>query len=325
MYGEIMRVNFNLAFKKLWAIAFVLLTLPFFVGCDDDDDPVSPNADHFEAVGVYIHNNGVKTFDYFGPNITNPDTVLGPLELNVGDNGHWDIQFYNNSKEVIDGPDESNKFMVLEIKDTSIVQVNDAHNEVSSIVKSSDGWIQYQFNSGIYEAHIKGIQPNGETRLRVKVYHVDHYDFTSPEIKVAVRNQATTNLVKLLELSTELTLAYLNDPSVNDYYSTTFSDTLKLSAAGSKTLEAQFFTANMMETQSGYDIVEGSQFTPGVPVHSLKVESSNTGIATIDQTGLGDWEFKITGDASGMCNITVYIYHEDHIGKTFHNIPVIVE
>ena len=315
--------KFYLAFQKLW-ILFALFSITLTVGCDDDDDPVSPHGDHFEAVGVYIKSSGVKLFDYYGPDLSNPNDVLGPLQLNVGDNGHWHFNFYDSNKEIIDGPDDTDKFLVIEIKDTSVVEVWDAHNDISKIVESN-GWIQFHFNSGVYEGHMKGISANGDTRMRVKVFHVDHYDFTSPEIQVQVLNQVTTNLAKLFENTTELTVSYLDDSSLNSYYSATFSDTLKLSAAGSKTLEAKFFKATMTETQSGYDIQEGAQFSPPVPVHSLKVISSDENIVSIDQTGLGDWEFKITGNNAGSCNITAYIYHDDLVGKAFHSIPVTVE
>ncbi|ACF12518.1 hypothetical protein Ctha_0046 [Chloroherpeton thalassium ATCC 35110] len=319
-------MNFKSRFHIKFLVFALVSALFFTTACDDDDDGMSPNSEHFEANGVYISDGGVKVFDYFGPNLPNRDVVLGPIEINAGDNGHWDVNFYNESEQVVEGPiNESDKFLVIEIKDTSVVEVWDAHNEVKQTLKTTEGWTQYQFNTGVYGVHIKGLKPNEETRMKIKVYHIDHNDFTSPEIKVRVRNQVGTNLVKLFEGTTKRTHAYLNDASVNSYYSSTFGDTLNLNTGESKSLEAKFFQATMVEKQAGYEITEGDQFTPSVPLHSLNVITNNDVIASIDQENMDTWEFKLTGESAGTCTITVQIYHDGHLGKAFHSIPVKIQ
>ncbi len=171
---------------RLSVIVLSVFTLAILAGCKEDS--VSSHEDHFDAQGIYISSGGIKVIDYYGPDITTgTNTVLGPVPILVGENGHWDVQFYNSKKEIVDGPaDEADHFMVVELKDSTVATVDDEHKELRDNPTLVDGWYQYRFNSGVYDFHLVGIKSGAETNLRLKVFHVDHADFTSLQVKVKV-------------------------------------------------------------------------------------------------------------------------------------------
>ncbi|MBD3258423.1 hypothetical protein GF377_08310, partial [candidate division GN15 bacterium] len=92
--------------RLLALITAIALTALLAVGCSDDDDPISSQEDHFEAVGFLIYASGVPVLDYFGPdygpgdNIANMDTLFLSQGLNPG----WDSKFYNEDTVEINPP-----------------------------------------------------------------------------------------------------------------------------------------------------------------------------------------------------------------------------
>ncbi|MDH7514657.1 MAG: hypothetical protein QHI48_02105 [Bacteroidota bacterium] len=162
-------------------------------GCGKNDNPLAPHHDHFEAVGIRLSSSGVKLFEYFGPDLTSTND-LGPIPISVGDNGHWEVQFYNEDRSIVPGPDENEKFLVVEIEDVAIAVVIDPHANLRDTPRLVDGWMQYRFRSGVYHFHLQGVSAGGRTRMRIKVFHIDHADFTTLPIVLTVGERPARRL-----------------------------------------------------------------------------------------------------------------------------------
>ncbi len=290
-----MHVNFFTAFNKLWLVVFLFSTLTLAMGCDDDD-PLSPPEDHFEAVGLQIVKSGVVIFSYYGPDFA-PGTIEtdDTIKISQGLSDHWDVKFYDKDSTVIAPPDDADKSFSAVFSDPSVAEL---------------WW--HEGEEGEFEFHMRGLK-EGFTTVEFKVMHNDHADFTTLPIPVLV--DSTVNHGPPVEVQ-------LKDEDSGDLLATSYvvasssepNDTIKV-AEGNTTdhIVAYFFDDNSIK------------FQPGVPPHSLVVESGNTAIA--DTTGLEPdepWAFKITGKSADTTDITVKIMHGDNLGKPFKPITVVV-
>ncbi len=288
-----MRANFYSAFSKLWIVALLFSTLSFAVGCDDDD-PLSPPEDHFEAVGLQIVQSGNVIFSYYGPDYA-PGTTLtdDTIKISQGLSDHWDVKFYDEDSLVIDPPDDADKSFSAVFSDPTVAEL---------------WW--HEGEEGEFEFHMKGLK-EGFTTVEFKVLHNDHADFTTLPIPVMV--DTNVNHGPPVEVK-------LNDEDSGDLLATSYEMTSSseptdtISVTNGETTDhivAYFFDAN--------DI----KFQPGVPPHSLEVTSSNTAIADITGQEPGEpWAFKIEGKSEGTTEITVKILHDGSLGKEFKPISV---
>ncbi|NTW50492.1 MAG: hypothetical protein HGB19_12340 [Chlorobiales bacterium] len=263
-------------------------------GCSDDD-PVSTNGQHFDAAGVYITSSGVPVWDYFGPDYTAGDASAykDTISIMVGDNGHWKVQFYDNQKHIINAPSDANKFLAFEFEDTTVAQA---------------WW--HPGEEGTFDFHMKGLK-DGLTKVKIKVMHVDHPDFTTLWIPVVVKAQAHGEPIGIRlydeESSTLLATAYLDgrpEPTTGQFSVTHSQST--------NHIVAQFFDAG------------GIEFQPDSS-RTLDISSSNTSIVTISgQDAAEPWAFKITGISAGAAELTFKLLHSGTVEKTFKPVSVTV-
>ncbi|MBD3233371.1 MAG: hypothetical protein GF315_06570 [candidate division Zixibacteria bacterium] len=266
------------------------------IGCSDDDNPLTPQEEHFDAAGLIIYQSGATILDYFAPDYPPGTTEIDDtLFVSQGLNPHWNAKFYDEDRNVIDPPDNDNQHFGAEFADSDIAEL---------------WW--HEGDEGEFEFHINGLA-EGVTTVEFQALHVDHADFTTLPIPIVVD---TTVLhgepigVKLIDEESDslLATAYL-EGSGNPT-----QDTLRV-VGGETTdhIETIFFDEDDIE------------FWPGVPPHSLVVTSSDTTIAAITgQEPDEPWAFKLNGKSAGECTITVFIYYDGEIDKQFEEIPVTV-
>ncbi len=278
----------------IYSVLAALLILT--IGCSDDDNPLKPQEEHFDAVGLIIYQSGATILDYFAPDYApGTEEIDDTLFVSLGLNPHWEVKFYDEEKNIIDPPDDEDKHFGAEFADAGVAEL---------------WW--HEGEEGEFDFHIKGLTA-GSTTVEFQVLHVDHADFTTLPIPMVVDTTVLHDEpigVKLVDEESDslMATAYLEGSGIST------TDTLRV-AEGETTdhIETIFFDENDIE------------FWPGVPPHSLVVTSSDTAIVAITgQEQDEPWAFKLEGKSAGECTITVFIYHDGEVGKQFEEIPVAV-
>lgn len=152
----------NNKIKLLLSYIFILILL---FGCKKDDNPVIPQEDHFQAIGMAI-------FDATGAlkikilrGVTS-DT----LKAEVGKRtDHFSIQFYNSEEKLIPPPTNKEVKLDWNISDKFVVGV----------------W-QHPGEEGGYEFHLEGKQ-KGKTSIEFYIVHEGHNDYRTGLIPLEVK------------------------------------------------------------------------------------------------------------------------------------------
>ncbi|MCU0344774.1 MAG: hypothetical protein MUF28_13250 [Ignavibacterium sp.] len=266
-----------------------IILLSFFMISCSDDDPVTPQSDHFEAEGIVFLESGIKIADIFRGVTT--DTLFAPKG---GQTSGIDVKFYNSNKEMINPPNSAEQTLAWEIDNPNLVGV----------------W-QHPGEEGGFEFHLRGLV-EGITQMEFFVMHEGHADFRSGKITIKVEFDPNAHGepvgLKLYDEGTgTLLVTVKEDSSVVGAL---------ITAAGVTTdhIEVQFFDENNVE------------FQPDAIEHTINIISANTSIASI--TGLDPAEpfaFKVQGVSVGNTTLTIELLHNSIVEKTFLNIPVIVQ
>lgn len=143
-------------------LTFTVLAFSF-TSCSEDD-PVAPQDDHFEAIGVVLSNSGIKVLSILrGVTTDTLHATVGVLS------DHFDIQFYDEDEKIVDPPHDEHHTLGWEITDTSILEV-----------------VQDAGHEGEFEFHLRG-KKAGSTQIEFFILHEGHADFKSGKIPVIVR------------------------------------------------------------------------------------------------------------------------------------------
>ena len=149
---------FNRSIKKM--VTFSLLII-FTIGCGDDN-PVEPEEQHFEAIGLYMIANGDTIVSYVD------GIVSGTIEVTKGaQTTLLNIKYIAEDGDVGVPPSDEWSFGWTV-----------ADNSVAEVVASSEEQLQYQFR-------IEGMK-EGLTGITILLNHHDHKDFESKEIPITV-------------------------------------------------------------------------------------------------------------------------------------------
>jgi len=140
-----------------------ILVILLFGACSEDD-PVTPQEEHFEAIGVVLTTSGIQMVSILRGETS--DTLYAVVD-EISD--HLEVKFYNEDEQVVDAPDDGEKTLSWEIADTDIVEVH-----------QDDG------HDGEFEFHLKGLKP-GTTTIELFIMHAGHADFRSGKIPVVVQ------------------------------------------------------------------------------------------------------------------------------------------
>ncbi|WP_337872860.1 hypothetical protein [Ignavibacterium sp.] len=154
---------FSLILKRR-ILPILILSLSIFIfSCKDD--PLEPKLDHFEAEGIVFYQSGIKVAEIFRG--VTQDTLFAQVgQTSV----HFEVKFFDSSKNEMDPPDHTKQPFAWEIQDTSIVGI----------------W-QHPGEEGSYEFHLVGKQL-GVTNIEFFIMHEGHADFRSGIIPVKVIN-----------------------------------------------------------------------------------------------------------------------------------------
>ncbi|KUO58822.1 hypothetical protein APF79_11785 [bacterium BRH_c32] len=155
----------SIKIKSILYISIIFFTLFILIGCSKDDNPVTAQEDHFQAIGMAI-------FDATGA--LNVKILRGvtsdTLKAEVGKRSdHYSIQFYNNEEKLIPPPTSENVKLDWKIEDTSLVGI----------------W-QHPGEEGGYEFHLEGIK-KGNTTIEFYIVHEGHNDYRTGLIPVIVK------------------------------------------------------------------------------------------------------------------------------------------
>lgn len=151
--------------KSIRVKYFVILTLitSLFISCEDD--PVSNQEEHFEAIGTVIYDATGALAVSILRGVT-ADTLF----INVGElSDHFDVKFYDDDENIIDAPINGTAKLDYSIVDTSQIS-----------------WWQHPGEEGGFEFHLNG-KKIGVTTLELFIKHEDHNDYRSGGIPVRVK------------------------------------------------------------------------------------------------------------------------------------------
>lgn len=264
-----------------------ILALSFFIISCEDDDPISSQEEHFEAIGMVFYTSGIEI-----ARILRGETSDTLTTTEGGMSDHINIKYIDEDENIIDPPgDDGDKTLRWEIEDTGIADI----------------W-QHEGEEDSFEFHLEGLE-KGETSIEFFIYHNDHSDYRSGSIpiKIDAASEEThgkpIGLFLIAEDSGD-TLVTVNDSIVNNSLNVDVNTT-------SNHIIVKLFDAS------------GVEFQPLTPPHSLVVNVGDSSLLSI--TGQDDdepWAFKIKGLITGTTTITVIIMHEVAIGKEYVPINV---
>lgn len=285
---------------KYRLLGVAIVAILFIAGCGEDDK-ITNQEEHFDAVGILFRQSGVTVFDYYGPDYTASDSIASrdTLRLSLGLGPHLKAYFYDEDGEIINPP---------------LTPAEGGHQTFAATFtpqSMAELW-WHEGEEGNFEFHTRGFE-SGSGRVKFNVMHYGHSDFTTLPIPVVVDTVVLHDAPIGVKLRDEesgqlLATAWLAD-------SNKVQGNLSVSANDSTDhIEAIFFDK--------YDV----EFWPDVPPHSLVVTSANSAVVTIGgQEQEEPWAFKLYGHSAGATTVTVYIYHDGVVGKTFATIPVVVQ
>lgn len=142
----------------------LILVLPLMIlAACGEDDPVAPQEDHAEAVGLLLYRG-----DTLRASILRGVTT-DTLYATVGETGEdFDVRFYNEDEEVFEAHDDEVTFS-WEITDASVAEV-----------------VQDSGKEGKFEFRLRGKSP-GTTTIEFFILHEGHADFRSGLMPLVVR------------------------------------------------------------------------------------------------------------------------------------------
>lgn len=141
----------------------LLLSIMFFVSCNDDD-PVTPQEEHFEAIGTVIYNATGAEIARILRGVTT-DTLSAQVGV-LSD--HYRVKFINDDEEIVDPPENDEMSMEVVITDTNLLETETDE-------------------PGGFEFHLRGKAP-GITSIEIKIFHSGHSDYRSGLIPVKIEN-----------------------------------------------------------------------------------------------------------------------------------------
>lgn len=253
-------------FPLLILIAAAMLIL--VSGCKKEDDPVSPQEDHFQPEGLVVLSSTYDTLAYYFQGVVRPgDTLKAPAGNLLSP--HWTIEFLDASRRKIVYPSTATHKLGWTIADQSIAQL-------------------YRHDGEEWDFHLRGIS-EGKTTITFKILHGDHADFTSKPIPVLVDSAVHGEAAGMRIIDEESGTTLVNVPVG------------ATNPTGSLTVQKDSLTDHAVV----YFLDDtGVQFQPAVPPHALGFTIADTTIAAIVPAGEDEpWAFQVQGKRAGSTTV----------------------
>ena len=156
--------------KSLLLISTIIIFASILLGCNEEDDPIGPQEEHFEPVGMVIYDSGIKILDYYAPDYgVGVTEISDTIKIGLGLSPHYSLKFYDESKTLIDPPSDSDKTFGAEFTPAGIAALQwDAGEE------------------GNFEFHINGLAA-GITKAEFQILHAGHADFRTLLVPIQVQ------------------------------------------------------------------------------------------------------------------------------------------
>lgn len=149
--------------KYLLGVLITFLVLQFN-GCQKDDNPLTPEENHFEAIGMLIYDASGKQVVKILRGVTT-DT-LHAESGKISD--HFTVKFYNDEEKIVNPPISEHLKFNAKIDNETIAKF----------------W-QHQGDEGEFEFHIDG-KIKGKTLIEFFIEHEGHADFRTGKIPLKV-------------------------------------------------------------------------------------------------------------------------------------------
>ncbi|MBK7106405.1 MAG: hypothetical protein IPH62_14085 [Ignavibacteriae bacterium] len=142
---------------------FIFSLFTFLISCQDD--PVSNQEEHFEAIGTVIYDATGATVVSILRGVTDDTLKISNGELS----DHFSVKFYDENENIINPPSDENVKLGYEISDTTTAN-----------------WWQHEGEEGGYEFHFNGLK-SGVTTFELFIVHEGHNDYRSGLIPLVVK------------------------------------------------------------------------------------------------------------------------------------------
>lgn len=143
-----------------WLFIFLIIIL---INSCEEDDPIKPQEDHFEAIGVVLYESGIEI-----ARILRGETA-DTLIVEEGERtSHIDVKFFDEDENIIDPPESEEQILDWEFEDPAIAGI----------------W-QHEGEEGGFEIHLEGLSA-GETNVEFFIVHEAHADYRSGKIPVRI-------------------------------------------------------------------------------------------------------------------------------------------
>lgn len=154
---------YNKSFKFYF---FILMLGMLSINACSEDDPVAPQEEHFEAIGMIIETSGIRVASILRGE-TN-DTLYALVGVA---SDHFDVKFYDEDENIVDPPNDEDQTFDWQIDNPEILEV-----------------FQDEAHQGEFEFHLRG-KAEGSTFIEFFIMHLGHPDFRSGKFPVKVSAQ----------------------------------------------------------------------------------------------------------------------------------------
>ncbi|MCO6474257.1 MAG: hypothetical protein PHW27_06060 [Melioribacteraceae bacterium] len=149
---------------KSYIFIFVLGLIS--INACSEDDPVAPQEEHFEAIGMIIETSGIRVASILRGETD--DTLHAFVNI---DSDHYEVKFYDEDENIVDPPDDEDQTFDWQIDNPEILEVS-----------------QHEAHQGEFEFHLRG-KAEGTTFIEFFIMHLGHPDFRSGKFPVKVSAQ----------------------------------------------------------------------------------------------------------------------------------------
>lgn len=155
---------FKSSIRFLLSVLLSIIIL-HFNGCQKDDNPLAPEEDHFDAIGMLIYDASGKQVAKILRGVTS-DT-LNAESGKISD--HFTVKFYNGEEKIVNPPASEHLKFTAKIDDETVAKF----------------W-QHPGEEGEFEFHIDGVK-KGKTLIEFFIQHEGHNDFRTGKIPLQIK------------------------------------------------------------------------------------------------------------------------------------------